>query len=49
MHIVIGSHFYATQTHLCMLPYQWMYVGLSVSSDGFDMHGYSISLDVIRD
>ena len=49
MHIVIGSDFYAIQTQLCMLSYQWMYVGLSVSSDGFDMHGYSISLDVIRD
>ena len=25
-----------------------MYVGLSVSSGGFDIHGYPISFDVIR-
>ena len=31
-----------------MLPYQWTYVGVAVSSDGFDIHGYPISLDVIR-
>ena len=29
--------------------YQWGYVGPFVSSDGFDVQGYPISLDVIRD
>ena len=30
-------------------PYQWTYVGLFVSSDGFDIYGYPVFLDVIRD
>ena len=29
--------------------YQWTYVGLFVSSDGFDIYGYPVFLDVIRD